>query len=262
MEYFDSHAHYNDNRFADEYPGGADAAIHDAYDLGIRHILNAGTNPETSRESIILAEKYDFLYAAVGLHPEDAMHIADEDIQSVLSDIRALASHPKVVAIGEIGLDYHWDPDGKERQIRLFDAQLSMAEELSLPVIVHDRDAHGDAFDTVRAHPHVRGVFHSFSGSAEMARQLSRMGWYISFSGTISYKNAAKVREAAAVVPHDRLLIETDAPYLAPVSHRGKINYSGYVPCTARALAEAIGLTEEETVRLTTENAKRLFSIQ
>ncbi len=262
MEYFDSHAHYNDNRFADEYPGGADAAIHDAYDLGIRYILNAGTNPKTSRESIVLAEKYDFLYAAVGLHPEDAMHIADEDIPSVLDEIRALASHPKVVAIGEIGLDYHWDPDGKDRQIRLFDAQLSMAEDLSLPVIVHDRDAHGDAFDTVRAHPHVRGVFHSFSGSAEMARQLSMMGWYISFSGTISYKNAAKVREAAAVVPHDRLLIETDAPYLSPVPHREKINYSGYVPCTARALADAIGLSEEETVRLTTENAKILFSIQ
>ena len=262
MEYFDSHAHYTDARFAEEYPGGADAAIRDAYDLGVRYILNAGTNPQTSWESLALAEKYDFLYAAAGLHPEDAMHIADEDIPSVLDEIRSLASHPKAVAIGEIGLDYHWDPDGKERQMRLFDAQLSMAEELSLPVIVHDRDAHGDAFDVVRAHPHVRGVFHSFSGSAEMARQLSRMGWYISFSGTISYKNAAKVREAAAVVPHDRLLIETDAPYLAPVPHRGKINYSGYVPCTARALADAIGLGEEETVRLTTQNAKNLFGIK
>lgn len=262
MEYFDSHAHYNDARFAEEYPGGADAAIRDAYDLGVRYILNAGTNPQTSWESLALAEKYDFLYAAAGLHPEDAMHIADEDIPSVLDEIRSLASHPKAVAIGEIGLDYHWDPDGKERQMRLFDAQLSMAEELSLPVIVHDRDAHGNAFDVVRAHPHVRGVFHSFSGSAEMARQLSRMGWYISFSGTISYKNAAKVREAAAVVPHDRLLIETDAPYLAPVPHRGKINYSGYVPCTARALANAIGLGEEETVRLTTQNAKNLFGIK
>ena len=262
MEYFDSHAHYNDGRFAEEYPGRADAAIRDAYDLGIRYILNAGTNPETSRESIILAEKYPFMYAAVGLHPEDAMHIPDSDIPRVLDDIRSLAAHHKVVAIGEIGLDYHWDPDGRDRQIRLFDAQLSMAEELSLPVIVHDRDAHGDAFDTVRAHPNVRGVFHSFSGSAEMARQLSMMGWYISFSGTISYKNAAKVREAAAAVPHDRLLIETDAPYLAPVPHRGKINYSGYVADTARALADAIGLSEEETVRLTTENAKNLFGIQ
>ena len=262
MEYFDSHAHYNDGRFAEEYPGGANAAIRDAYDLGIRYILNAGTNPETSRESIALAEQYPFMYAAVGLHPEDAMHIPDSDIPRVLDDIRSLAAQAKVVAIGEIGLDYHWDPDGRDRQIRLFDAQLSMAEELSLPVIVHDRDAHGDAFDTVRAHPNVRGVFHSFSGSAEMARQLSMLGWYISFSGTISYKNAAKVREAAAAVPHDRLLVETDAPYLAPVPHRGKINYSGYVADTARALADAIGLSEEETVRLTTENAKNLFGIQ
>ena len=173
MEYFDSHAHYNDGRFTEEYPGGADAAIRDAYGLGIRYILNAGTNPDTSRESIALAEQYPFMYAAVGLHPEDAMHVPDSDIPHVLADIRTLAAHSKVVAIGEIGLDYHWDPDGRERQIRLFDAQLSLAEELSLPVIVHDRDAHGDAFDTVRAHPGVRGVFHSFSGSADMARQLS-----------------------------------------------------------------------------------------
>lgn len=262
MEYFDSHAHYNDGRFAEEYPGGADAAIRDAYDLGIRYILNAGTNPQTCRESIALAEKYPFMYAAVGLHPEDAMQIPDGDIPSVLEEIRTLSAHPKVVAIGEIGLDYHWDPDGRVRQIHLFDAQLSLAEELSLPVIVHDRDAHGDAFDTVRAHPKVRGVFHSFSGSAEMARQLSMMGWYISFSGTISYKNAAKVREAAAAVPHDRLLIETDAPYLAPVPHRGKINYSGYIPDTASAMADAIGLTREEVARLTTKNAKDLFGIQ
>ena len=262
MEYFDSHAHYNDNRFAEEFPGGADAALRDAYALRIRYILNADTNPDTSRESVALAEKYPFMYAAAGLHPEDAMQIPDADIPAVLDTIRSLAAHPKVVAIGEIGLDYHWDPDGRERQIRLFDSQLTMAEELSLPVIVHDRDAHGDAFDTVRAHPNVRGVFHSFSGSAEMARQLSMMGWYISFSGTISYKNAAKVREAAAAVPHERLLIETDAPYLSPVPHRGKINYSGYVPCTARALAEAIGLSEEETVRITAENAKNLFGIQ
>ena len=262
MEYFDSHAHYNDGRFTEEYPGGADAAIRDAYGLGIRYILNAGTNPDTSRESIALAEQYPFMYAAVGLHPEDAMHVPDSDIPHVLADIRTLAAHSKVVAIGEIGLDYHWDPDGRERQIRLFDAQLSLAEELSLPVIVHDRDAHGDAFDTVRAHPGVRGVFHSFSGSAEMARQLSMMGWYISFSGTVSYKNAAKVREAAAAVPHDRLLIETDAPYLAPVPHRGKRCHSGLLPHTLAALAEIRGISVEEAAKLTLTNAKRFYGIE
>ena len=252
---FDTHAHLDDRAFDTD----REALIAALPEAGIGLLVNHGCSLLSSKAASALAERYPFIYAAVGSHPD----AADEVTENLLDAYRQLVrENPKVVAIGEIGLDYHWDPDGKERQMRLFDAQLSMAEELSLPVIVHDRDAHGDAFDVVRAHPHVRGVYHSFSGSAEMARQLSRMGWYISFSGTISYKNAAKVREAAAVVPHARLLIETDAPYLAPVPHRGKINYSGYVPCTARALANAIGLGEEETVRLTTQNAKNLFGIK
>ncbi len=261
MRYFDSHAHSNDGRFDEEYPGGMAQAIEDARAVGVEAILNAGTDPLSSAASLALAERYPFFYASCGIHPGDSRRIADEEIPAALDAIRRLAAHEKCVAIGEIGLDYHWDPDGKVRQSALFDAQMSLAEELKLPVIIHDRDAHGDCFDIVRAHPNVIGVFHSFSGSAEMARQLVQMGWYISFSGPITYKNAPKVREAASVVPHDRILTETDAPYLPPVPHRGELNFSGYLPFTVRAIAEAAGMTEEEAAERTYENAARLFGI-
>ena len=261
MRYFDSHAHYNDERFDEEYPGGRAQVIADARAAGVEAILNAGTDPASSAASVALAEQYPFFYASAGIHPGDSRRITDEEIPVALDAIRRIAAHPKCVAIGEIGLDYHWDPDGKVRQSALFDAQLSMAEELRMPVIIHDRDAHGDCFDIVRAHPNVIGVFHSFSGSAEMARQLVQMGWYISFSGPITYKNAHKVREAAAAVPHDRILTETDAPYLPPVPHRGELNYSGYLPYTVRAIAEVSGITEEEAAERTFENAARLFGI-
>lgn len=261
MQYFDSHAHYNDARFDAEYPGGAAQAIADAQNAGVRYILNAGTNPATSRASQKLAEQYPFFYFSAGIHPTDSLDIADADLPAALEEIRAIAAHEKCVAIGEIGLDYHWDADGKTRQAQILDMQLSLAEELSLPVIIHDRDAHGDCFDLIRAHPHVRGVFHSYSGSPEMARQLAQMGWYLSFSGPISYKNAHKVRESAAVVPPEQIFVETDAPYLPPEPHRGQLNYSGYLLYTVRALAAAIGLSEEETAQRTLENAKRFFCI-
>jgi len=261
MEFFDSHAHYYDARFEEEYPGGREKAITDAAAAGVRFILNSGTNPETTTAALALAERYSFSYASSGIHPSDSLQISDVALPGALNQIRRLAAHEKCVAIGEIGLDYHWDPDGKVRQSSLFDAQLSIAEELHLPVIVHDRDAHGDCFDIVRAHPNVCGVFHSYSASAEMARQLVNMGWYISFSGPITYKNAHKVREAAAIVPTDRLLVETDAPYLPPVPHRGEINFSGYLPFTVAALAQTIGLSEEETAAITLQNARTLFRI-
>lgn len=262
MEIFDSHAHYNDARFASEYPGGMAGALRDAQRAGVARIINVGTNPATSAASLALSEAYDWIYAAVGLHPTDAIEIPDASLNAALDELRRLAAHPKAVAIGEIGLDYHWDPDGRARQKRIFDAQLSMAEELGLPVVVHDRDAHGDSFDVVRAHPKVRGVFHSYSGSAEMARQLVSLGWYISFSGPITYKNARGVREAAAAVPPDRVLAETDAPYLPPVPHRGEINCSAYLPFTLQALADAMGIGVEEAAARTAENARRLFSVQ
>ncbi len=258
--FFDSHAHYFDDRFL-KYDGGAEAAIRDAMDVGIGYILNAGTTPETSRAAIRLAETHDGLYAAAGLHPSDSHDVSDADLPSVLDEIRTLCSREKVVALGEIGLDYYWDDSQKGRQKSIFDAQLSMAEELDLPVIIHDRDAHGDTMDILRAHPNVRGVLHSFSGSSEMARQLLKNGWYISFSGPITYKNARSIREVAASVPLDRILIETDAPYLPPEPHRGKINFSGYLPFTAKAVADVKECSLEVIARQTTENAKALFGL-
>lgn len=258
--FFDSHAHYFDEKFQ-KYDGGAESAICDAYTAGVRYILNAGTSPETSRDAIALAEAHEHLYAAAGLHPSDSHDVSDASLQSVLDEIKLLCSHKKVVALGEIGLDYYWDDSQKERQKSILDTQLSMAEDLGLPVIIHDREAHGDTMDILRTHPHVRGILHSFSGSAEMARQLLMRDWYISFSGPITYKNARSLREVAALVPLDRMLIETDAPYLPPEPHRGKINFSGYLPFTAKAVADVKGCSIEEIARCTTENAKRLFNV-
>ncbi len=261
MEFFDSHAHYFDARFREEYPGGAEKAIADAYDAGVHYILNAGTSPDTVRESIALAEKFSHLNAAAGLHPSDSHDVPDADLENVLCEIRTLCGHPKVVAVGEIGLDYHWDVSKKERQKKIFDTQLSIAEELKLPVIIHDREAHGDTMDILRAHPNVSGVLHSFSGSAEMARQLVDKGWYISFSGPITYKNARNLRETAAIISLDRILIETDAPYLPPEPHRGKLNYSGYLPYIVHAIASVRETSDEEIASATTRNALRVFNI-
>ena len=262
MQLIDSHAHYDDSRFAEEYEGGADKALCDAHELGITAVINCGTRIETSLSSIALADKFEFVYAAVGYHPEDCQSVADEDEERVLDEINALAKHDKVVAIGEIGLDYHYDGTMKEKQHRFFEYQLSMAKRLDLPVIIHDRDAHGDTMEIVRRHKGVRGVFHSFSGSAEMARQLVDIGWYISFSGPITYKNTGKLQEAARIVPTDRILVETDCPYLPPVPYRGKLNYSGYMFNTLNALAAARNEDADALAEATVKNAKELFAIK
>ncbi|MBQ2719606.1 MAG: TatD family hydrolase, partial [Clostridia bacterium] len=205
---------------------------------------------------------YGGMLTALGIHPNDGQALSDP--AAALGEIKALLRDPasRAVALGEIGLDYHYDGTDKEKQKALFRAQMAMAERLSLPVVIHDRDAHGDCFDVVLEFPRVTGIFHSFSGSAEMARELTKRGYYISFSGTVSFKNAARIREVAASVPKDRLLIETDCPYLAPPPHRGKLNHSGYLPFTNAALAEAIGLSPEECAALTFENARRVFGIK
>ncbi len=261
-ELFDSHAHYDDTRFAEEFEGGIDGAIQKAHSEGIVGIINVGSSLQTSRNSVALSEKYGFIKAAAGIHPHDAQAIKKGREKAVLDEIRALLRHPNTVALGEIGLDYHYDDTDAACQKAFFDAQLSIAEETGMPVIIHDRDAHGDVFDMIRAHRNVTGVFHSFSGHAEMARQLINLGWYISFSGPITYKNAVKVREAASVCPTDRVLVETDAPYLPPVPHRGEINYSGYLHYTAEGLAAAMNLSLEEIARHTAENTCRLFNIK
>ncbi len=259
---FDTHAHYCDKRFENEFEGGASALLSAVFGNGVDKIINVGTNTVNNMQVVAMASCYDGMYAAVGIHPSDI----DEEISldDAISKLRALLdkrAENKIVALGEIGLDYYWRQDNKEDQMKYLEAQLSLAEEYSIPVIIHDRDAHGDIFETVLRHPNVRGVFHSYSGSPEMARELLRRGWYISFSGVVTFKNARNVKAAAAVVPLDRFLLETDAPYLAPEPYRGKLNRSDYIASSVRTLAEIHGITEEEIREYSHRNACKLFSV-
>lgn len=260
MNFIDTHAHYYDGRFAGEFPGGAEAAIAKAREAGCIGVINAGTNMETCRAALELAEAHPGFYAAVGIHPEDCEALTgtpDEEI----GRIQALAAHPKTVAIGEIGLDYHWEID-HALQWRYFIAQLELARELSLPVVIHDREAHQDVFDIIRDFPDVRIVLHSYSGSAEMARQLTSRGRYISFSGVVTFKNARQTVESAQIVPPELILVETDAPYLAPHPHRGQINYSAYIPHIIQRLAEIRGCDAGELAAQTVRNAEDFFQIK
>ena len=264
---FDSHAHYFDRRFADETEGADAVLTNEVFGRGVAGVINVGTSNQNSRICVEQAARYPKMYAAVGLHPED-VHFGCGTLDEELVSLRALLGtkgtrkKDKIVALGEIGLDYHVENPNKERQSAFFEAQLCLAEELDLPVIIHDRDAHGDCFETVLRHPCVRGVFHSFSGSAEMARDLIRRGWYISFSGVLTFKNARKTLEVAQSIPHDRILVETDAPYLAPVPFRGRINHSGHLCYTVAVLSDLLGISYEEAVTLTANNAKTLFEIE
>ncbi|MBE6541414.1 MAG: TatD family deoxyribonuclease [Ruminococcaceae bacterium] len=262
MFLFDSHAHYDDHRFEEEFNGGTHGAIMKAHSEGVAWIVNVGSSLASSERSVALAEKYDFIYAAVGIHPSDAQRVPANEIDRTLYEIEKMASHEKVRAIGEIGFDYHWDGTDYERQAYFFDAQMEIARRVSLPVVIHTRDAMGDTLDLLSRHPDVLGVLHSFSGSAETARQLSAKGWYISFSGPVTYKNANKVKEAAVIVPEDKILIETDSPYLPPVPHRGEMNYSGYIKHTCQAVADIRGKQFDEMAEITTSNAKRFFAIK
>ena len=262
MKYFDSHAHYWDDAFK-QNGESVDQLIDALLSRDVAGIVNVGTSPETSRQAREQAEKHPGMEYAAGIHPTDAQGLA-ETMSEALDGIRILFKRDgkRPVALGEIGLDYHYDETDREKQIAYFDAQLSLAEELNVPVIVHDRDAHADVFDAILRHPRVGGVMHSFSGSPEMAVDYARRGWYISFSGTVSFKNARKVTEAAALVPGDLILIETDAPYLTPHPFRGQRNHSGFLEYTNAALAAARGVSPEETAALTLENAKRLFGLK
>ncbi|MBQ9086336.1 MAG: TatD family hydrolase [Clostridia bacterium] len=262
----DSHAHYFDSRFGGEGDHSADEILsREVFGAGIAAAVNVATNPENALACIRQAQVYSGLYAAVGIHPEDckALGDADEEIERirVLADTPEKRKKNKIIAIGEIGLDYYWEPYDKARQAEFFEKQMLLAKELGLPVIIHDREAHGDCFETVLRHPDVTGVFHSFSGSAEMARELCRRGWYISFSGVLTFRNARKVREVAQVVPSDRILVETDCPYLSPEPFRGRLNHSGRMVFTAAALAEARGTDYQTVVSQTSENACVLFGL-
>ncbi|MBQ4585880.1 MAG: TatD family hydrolase [Clostridia bacterium] len=259
MKLFDSHAHCDDKRFDTEYEGGTLKLIEDCFNDNIGYIINIGTNLENSKVSVDLAHRFENLYASCGIHPSDVFY---EDADKAISVIEDLLKDEKAVALGEIGLDYHYENVPRDLQMVYFRKQMDLAKKLGIPVIIHDRDAHGDCLEVIKEYPEVIGVFHSYSGSAEMVKELVKLGWYVSFSGTITFKNARVPKEACVVVPSDRLLIETDSPYLAPTPHRGTLNRSTYVQLTAEEIARLRGTTLEEIERITTENAKRLFSIK
>ena len=261
MKLFDSHAHYFDARFfSDECPVGGDELLSRLFSEGeVEYILNVGTDVPTSLAAVAQATRYAGMYAAAGVHPSDAMRYADMDGELAKLETILRAKDNKVVALGEIGLDYHYPETDKKRQADWFFAQLELARKLDIPVIIHDREAHGDCFDAICATKGVRGVFHSYSGSEEMAKDLIRRGFYISFSGTVTFKNATKIAAVAAQMPKDRVLIETDAPYLAPHPFRGQLNHSGFVRYTAEKLGELWGVSAEEAAAITNENARRLF---
>lgn len=252
---FDSHAHYDDERFDEDREELLDAIDSDNFITGI---INASVDTSSSEKLIALAATRKKHYVAVGIHPHEAEHVGSGYIEK----LRKLALAEKVVAIGEIGLDYHYDFSPRDIQRKVFEEQLILAKELFLPVIIHDREAHQDCIEAVVRYPELRGVFHSFSGSSETANILLKRGWYLSFNGIITFKNAAKPRSVAQIVPDDRLLIETDCPYLSPVPLRGRRNDSRNLRHIATELANLRGQTIEHIEKITTENAKRLFGIK
>ena len=252
--YFDTHAHYDSGAFNADWK----ELLASMPQKGVELIVNPGCDLESSRTAVALAEEFPHVYAAVGVHPSDC----GEWGEGTLLELRQLASRPKVRAIGEIGLDYYWeDNPPRAFQQTVFRKQLALAAELDLPVIVHDREAHGDCLAIIREFPTVTGVFHCFSGSPEMAAELLKRGWYLGFDGPITYKNAKRAPEVAAITPLDRMVVETDAPYMAPVPMRGKRNDSRYLPYVIEKLAEWKGVTAEEMTRVTWENGRRLFRI-
>ncbi|MBE6535941.1 MAG: TatD family deoxyribonuclease [Ruminococcaceae bacterium] len=261
---FDSHAHYFDIRFEDR----ADEILqNNVFGKGFSGVINVGTNKKNSLVCIEQAAKYQGMYVAAGIHPEEMLYCKDtydEELDALheLINSKEKRQQNKIVALGEIGLDYHYEGFDKNLQIYCFEKQLEIAEALDLPVIIHDRDAHGDCFETVIKYKNVRGVFHSFSGSPEMATELVKRGWYISFSGVLTFKNARKAVEAAEVITLDRILIETDCPYLAPHPYRGQLNHSGLMALTAQRLAEIKNKSYKEIVEITRNNAKTLFGIK
>lgn len=249
---FDTHAHYDD----DAFDGDRYELIGSLFEGEVCGIVNQGTTVETSRLSLELAHKFTNMYAAVGIHPE----CADENSMDELKIIRELCMDEKAVAVGEIGLDYYYDVP-KELQQRVFAAQLEMAHELSMPVVIHDREAHGDILDHIRKY-RPKGIVHCFSGSREMALEVVRLGMYIGMGGVVTFKNARKAVEVVEAIPVESLVLETDCPYLAPVPHRGKRNDSSLIRLSAERIAEIKGMVTDELLRLTAENARRVYGIK
>lgn len=250
---YDSHAHLDDPQF----DADRKAVIQKIKEAGVGYLNNIGADMQTSAASIKLAEENDFIYATVGVHPSETTDMTESDI----AGLRRMAAHPKVVAIGEIGLDYHYEDTDKELQRKWFRRQLELAKELNMPVVIHDRESGGECIAILKEMGITNGVMHCYSGSAETAQELLKMGFHISFTGVLTFKNAKKAVQAASVIPMERLMIETDCPYMAPEPYRGTRNDSSYVGKVAEKLAEIKGLSVEEVERITCENAKRFFDI-
>lgn len=253
---FDTHAHYDDKQFDPD----RDELLMHMRENNVGTIINVGASLEGCRRSVKLAEQYPFVYAAVGVHP-DEVGALDEDFFSRMRE--TAGANDRVVAIGEIGLDYHWDVEPREVQKEWFVRQMDLARKLCLPVIIHSREAAQDTLDLVREHGRgLSGVMHCYSYSAEMAKEYVRLGWHIGIGGVLTFKNAKKLRETAAAVPLERILLETDCPYMAPTPHRGKRNNSAYIDYVAAELAVIRGMEKEEVIARTEENARRLFTIK
>ncbi|KIL52500.1 TatD family hydrolase [Jeotgalibacillus soli] len=252
---FDTHLHLNAEQFEDDLP----EVITRARENGVEWMVVVGFDRPTIKKAMELIDEYDFIYAAVGWHPVDAVDMTDED----LAWIEELADHPKVVAIGEMGLDYYWDKSPKEVQKEVFRKQIKLAIKVNLPIIIHNRDATQDVIDILKEEDAVQvgGIMHCFGGSVETARECLDLNFMISLGGPVTFKNAKKPKEVAVEIPLDRLLIETDAPYLAPHPYRGKRNEPAYVKLVAEQIAELRGITFEEVGNQTTQNAKKIFKL-
>ena len=251
--YFDSHAHLGEACFAQDFVN----IVQNMREAGVTGMMEIGFDLPSSQHAAQLAAQYDWIWAAVGSHPDDAAQVD----AARLAEYRALCRCPRVKAIGEIGLDYHYEDPPREVQQRAFRMQLALAQELSLPVVVHEREAHEDSLRIIDEFPDVTGVFHCFSGSWELAKELVKRGWYIGFTGVVTFKNARKAVEVAQKLPLDRILIETDCPYMAPEPYRGRRNDPSLVPYVAKKIALLRGLSDEAVAAATAENAKRLFRL-
>lgn len=250
---FDSHAHYDDERFSEDLP----ELLVTLPEAGVSGVISCGVNAETSRFAQALAQQYGYIYAAAGFHPLNLEDVP-EDAEAVL---RELLRKPKTVAVGEIGLDYYYEKESRAQQLRLFEMQLRLANELNLPVIVHDREAHEDTLRLLKQYK-PKGVVHCFSGSAEMAKEVLKLGMYIGLGGAVTFKNAVKPVEVAAIVPDARMLVETDAPYMSPVPFRGKRCDSRLIAYTAERIAEIRGTSAQAILDMTAQNTKTLFGIK
>ena len=252
---FESHAHYDDEAFDTD----RDELLPRLRQQGIGYVMNISSDISSVSACIALAEKYPFVYAAAGIHPDDTGELNEDNFEW----LKKQCGHKKVLAVGEIGLDYYWEENPpREFQREVFHIQLALAEELGLPVIVHDREAHRDCLEAVRAHPKVTGVYHCYSGSLEDAKTLVKLGWMLSFTGVVTYKNARRSLEVIDWLPMDRIMIETDSPYLTPEPFRGKRNDSGKVYRVAETIAQVKGMDPEEVAEITLENGKRFFGIE